>query len=86
MTQFFLKIYPNPANELVNLRLLKTQMITSVDFYDLLGIKLSVAYSISDNTAIMNVRTLTNGTYITMVTCTNSGIASTYTLPLIVQH
>ena len=78
----FYKIYPNPSNEKVNLKVFKSMIISKVEFYNMTGQKIEVPYTLNSNIATVDVHNLISGCYITRV-YQSFGI---YTLPLIVRH
>ncbi len=82
----FLKIYPNPSESIVKFQILPTQRLTSVQFYNIMGMPIYPEFKTENNIASVDVHGLSNGTYIARVSYFGGSVSGTFSLPLIVQH
>ena len=84
--QKFFWIYPNPSTEQVHLQLLQSLQLKQVQFYDIMGIERYPEYRLESSSALVDVHTLSNGTYLTRVSYIRKGVPGTFMLPFIVAH
>ncbi|MEP7236183.1 MAG: T9SS type A sorting domain-containing protein, partial [Ignavibacteriota bacterium] len=84
--QSLLKIFPNPASEVVKLQIASAKTIHRVEFYDLMGRRFYPEYEMQTNIATANIHSLPSGMYIARVIYLFMGQLNEFKLPFIVQR
>jgi len=77
------KVYPNPSYDKVHIQLLSSEIISQVEFFDIMGRKYFPLYHLDGNIVTIDAHDLLDGIYLTRVACMDSSI---FKFPFIVHH